>query len=124
MVALGVSLWDADVGASIEAVRWGVAQDLMRLGTSVIIEWDTWGREERYVLREGAPDSWTLPSSCTTSTFQPTSCGGESKRGTWRTRRWNESLSTRSEEHTSELQSLMRISYAVFCLKKKKTKTR
>src|SRR3546814_10445172 len=30
-------------------------------------------------------------------------------------------LSIRSEEHTSELQSLMRISYAVFCLKKKKT---
>src|SRR3546814_9104771 len=29
------------------------------------------------------------------------------------------SLSERSEEHTSELQSLMRISYAVFCLKKK-----
>src|SRR3546814_1052746 len=29
----------------------------------------------------------------------------------------------RSEEHTSELQSLMRISYAVFCLKKKKKKT-
>src|SRR3546814_7251212 len=30
----------------------------------------------------------------------------------------------RSEEHTSELQSLMRISYAVFCLKKKTNKTR
>src|SRR3546814_6999015 len=30
----------------------------------------------------------------------------------------------RSEEHTSELQSLMRISYAVFCLKKKKQNTR
>src|SRR3546814_1233154 len=30
--------------------------------------------------------------------------------------------SARSEEHTSELQSLMRISYAVFCLKKKKNK--
>src|SRR3546814_4042412 len=30
----------------------------------------------------------------------------------------------RSEEHTSELQSLMRISYAVFCLKKKKQKTK
>src|SRR3546814_5529328 len=30
----------------------------------------------------------------------------------------------RSEEHTSELQSLMRISYAVFCLKKKKTKNK
>src|SRR3546814_5498235 len=34
---------------------------------------------------------------------RPTHCAGE----------------TRSEEHTSELQSLMRISYAVFCLKKK-----
>src|SRR3546814_10502159 len=30
----------------------------------------------------------------------------------------------RSEEHTSELQSLMRISYAVFCLKKKKTQNK
>src|SRR3546814_2901456 len=35
-------------------------------------------------------------------------------------RGWKES---RSEEHTSELQSLMRISYAVFCLKKKKQMT-
>src|SRR3546814_3059201 len=32
-----------------------------------------------------------------------------------------EELDRRSEEHTSELQSLMRISYAVFCLKKKNT---
>src|SRR3546814_10854221 len=31
---------------------------------------------------------------------------------------------SRSEEHTSELQSLMRISYAVFCLKKKKPNTK
>src|SRR3546814_6991418 len=38
---------------------------------------------------------------------------GKSKTCVWR---W------RSEEHTSELQSLMRISYAVFCLKKKKQK--
>src|SRR3546814_1621875 len=35
------------------------------------------------------------------------------------TARWQ---AERSEEHTSELQSLMRISYAVFCLKKKKIK--
>src|SRR3546814_6749503 len=33
-------------------------------------------------------------------------------------------LGRRSEEHTSELQSLMRISYAVFCLKKKTSKKR
>src|SRR3546814_8295683 len=32
----------------------------------------------------------------------------------------HDEVGTRSEEHTSELQSLMRISYAVFCLKKKK----
>src|SRR3546814_9925467 len=36
----------------------------------------------------------------------------------WTRRGW---VVVRSEEHTSELQSLMRISYAVFCLKKKKT---
>src|SRR3546814_1225911 len=34
-------------------------------------------------------------------------------------KRWKRPYSRRSEEHTSELQSLMRISYAVFCLKKK-----
>src|SRR3546814_10244976 len=33
--------------------------------------------------------------------------------------KWVISMGARSEEHTSELQSLMRISYAVFCLKKK-----
>src|SRR3546814_6031174 len=42
---------------------------------------------------------------------------GTSFRG-WR----SHSAAARSEEHTSELQSLMRISYAVFCLKKKKRK--
>src|SRR3546814_7105105 len=35
---------------------------------------------------------------------------------------WLSNLEVRSEEHTSELQSLMRISYAVFCLKNKKQK--
>src|SRR3546814_2878772 len=38
------------------------------------------------------------------------------------TARLADGSTVRSEEHTSELQSLMRISYAVFCLKKKKTK--
>src|SRR3546814_2009693 len=37
-----------------------------------------------------------------------------------RSRANEENIDVRSEEHTSELQSLMRISYAVFCLKKKK----
>src|SRR3546814_9012818 len=37
--------------------------------------------------------------------------------------RLSASLASRSEEHTSELQSLMRISYAAFCLKKKNKRT-
>src|SRR3546814_827380 len=41
-----------------------------------------------------------------------------------RRREWGQTKDGRSEEHTSELQSLMRISYAVFCLKKKKKKRR
>src|SRR3546814_4361474 len=39
------------------------------------------------------------------------------------TRRLTDFLGPRSEEHTSELQSLMRISYAVFCLKQKTSST-
>src|SRR3546814_7909775 len=46
-------------------------------------------------------------SQCTPSSSSVTACTGAAGIG-------------RSEEHTSELQSLMRISYAVFCLKKKK----
>src|SRR3546814_10516387 len=53
---------------------------------------------------------------------------GRSIRQTWRALRHERLMSRparrdRSEEHTSELQSLMRISYAVFCLKKKHTNT-
>src|SRR3546814_3617813 len=44
-------------------------------------------------------------------------CGGFEANPTMQQHYWQ-----RSEEHTSELQSLMRISYAVFCLKKKKKK--
>src|SRR3546814_11638352 len=45
--------------------------------------------------------------------------GWEQRRGAGPVRR-DAAVAARSEEHTSELQSLMRISYAVFCLKKKK----
>src|SRR3546814_9488162 len=58
---------------------------------------------------------------CAAQPVQP--CGGRGARtGTGRTGRRARRLGDdrRSEEHTSELQSLMRISYAVFCLKKKK----
>src|SRR3546814_2067302 len=66
---------------------------------------------------EGAPD--------VRFTFRPRATAGRAK--SWSAQRatflWSCTDRNRSEEHTSELQSLMRISYAVFCLKKKKSKT-
>src|SRR3546814_8820056 len=44
----------------------------------------------------------------------------EPPRGSVREAEGSDGVPSRSEEHTSELQSLMRLSYAVFCLKKKK----
>src|SRR3546814_5735986 len=58
--------------------------------------------------RGGAAHAWHL-----SMIFPARACRGS----TW----FAAPNSTRSEEHTSELQSLMRISYAVFCLKKKNT---
>src|SRR3546814_8476570 len=61
------------------------------------------------------PTASTGTRSPTTASTSPTWKPGAAARacaGTW---------AGRSEEHTSELQSLMRISYAVFCLKKKRT---
>src|SRR3546814_3742054 len=55
--------------------------------------------------------SWMAPDA---GTGIPPTGPGRERRAAW--------ASSRSEEHTSELQSLMRISYAVFCLKKKNQK--
>src|SRR3546814_2907712 len=52
----------------------------------------------------------------------PATCAAIGKMGIPEMRK--RGYSARSEEHTSELQSLMRISYAVFCLKKKTNNTR
>src|SRR3546814_7040825 len=62
-------------------------------------------------------------SRCTLFSKSETECRFACVSWTGRRRvpaRSSTSVSRRSEEHTSELQSLMRISYAVFCLKKKK----
>src|SRR3546814_4734067 len=55
----------------------------------------------------GSAERWQLPPAC------PWAAAQEDRARSCLARR------PRSEEHTSELQSLMRISYAVFCLKKK-----
>src|SRR3546814_7135578 len=70
--------------------------------------------------RTPIPGSWAARSSATLRW-----AGTGSRRGRCAARaphRRGRPALRRSEEHTSELQSLMRISYAVFCLKKKKTK--
>src|SRR3546814_4107165 len=68
--------------------------------------------------RCGAPGSWVLFPSCRGCSARL----APARRMSIRTQRYRRVRSLdfmRSEEHTSELQSLMRTSYAVFCLKKK-----
>src|SRR3546814_5965199 len=68
------------------------------------------------------------PMSCSAIASRPTvTCSPEAtttsySRASYSRETSPHHLTSRSEEHTSELQSLMRISYAVFCLKKKKNK--
>ncbi len=51
---LRLSLWDESTRARIEALQWKLAQRLLVLGQTVIIEWGMWGQAEREALRQGA----------------------------------------------------------------------
>jgi predicted kinase len=51
MDALDIDVWDAEKRARIEALQWKLAQELLALGLTVIIEWGTWARAERDALR-------------------------------------------------------------------------
>lgn len=54
MKALALDLYDEDRRGKVEALQWGLGQQLLGLGLTVIIEWGTWARSERDVLRLGA----------------------------------------------------------------------
>jgi predicted kinase len=54
LVALGLDLWDVDRRARMEALQWELAQTLLASGVLVVVEWGTWTRAEREVLRQGA----------------------------------------------------------------------
>ncbi|MGA9673440.1 MAG: AAA family ATPase [Terracidiphilus sp.] len=54
MEALSINLWDAEKRGQIEALQWKLCQELLRLGLTVIVEWGTWARAERDVLRLAA----------------------------------------------------------------------
>ena len=49
--ALEISLWDEQLRDRVERLQWELARDLLRAGNVVIIEWGTWGRDERERLR-------------------------------------------------------------------------
>src|SRR3546814_1670490 len=75
---------------------------------------------ERLKLNLGGRYSWDRANACGGGAIgdPPTPATGYFSRADCDAQA---ALGLRSEEHTSELQSLMRISYAVFCLKKKNT---
>ena len=54
MNALALGLYDEERRGKIEALQWRFAQDLLALGLTVIIEWGTWARSERDILRMAA----------------------------------------------------------------------
>jgi predicted kinase len=54
MDALAINLYDERARERVERLQWTIAQELLKLGVSVIIEWGTWGRSERDELRVGA----------------------------------------------------------------------
>jgi predicted kinase len=54
--ALSLNLYDEKRRDRIEAIQWQLAQELLKRGVSVVIEWGTWGRSERDALRLRARD--------------------------------------------------------------------
>ncbi|MHA6728450.1 AAA family ATPase [Devosia sp. A369] len=54
MDGLALDLWDQDRRARIENLQWQVAQQVLTVGGTAIIEWGTWSRAERDMLRLAA----------------------------------------------------------------------
>src|SRR3546814_13264038 len=86
---------------------------LFRSGDSIVSEW----LAKSAVAQAASPDdlAWVIA-------FAQGSLGRAELALRYGLDEWARWVLPRSEEHTSELQSLMRISYAVFCLKKKNEK--
>ncbi len=57
MEQLGSDIWDEGVRAPFERLQFDLIGDLLRVGTSVVVEWGTWARSEREDLRALARDS-------------------------------------------------------------------
>src|SRR3546814_6497036 len=86
--------------------------------TDTLFPYTTLFRSRALSLSSAASHHWVLPRSSIDSTLNSDCQTGNRRVPPRKSKQPNRRQ--RSEEHTSELQSLMRISYAVFCLKKKK----
>src|SRR3546814_7413827 len=112
-----ISDWSSDVCSSdLELTAAGLARLLEHLGDEALapVLWGAGADAEIIVAAVGhgcAPCKLWRVRSCEARGHACIGAGLAPQAARWR---------SRSEEHTSELQSLMRISYAVFCLKKKK----
>lgn len=54
MNSIGINLWEGDARHRIEKLQWNIARQVLSLGRNVVIEWGTWGRSERDLLRTEA----------------------------------------------------------------------
>jgi predicted kinase len=54
MESLSINVYNEEARGKVETLQWKLAQKLLALGLTVIIEWGTWGRSERDALRLGA----------------------------------------------------------------------
>src|SRR3546814_2513902 len=113
-----ISDWSSDVCSSDLRQRKRGVQPVVRGGTE--------HEGERALPRHfTAPQAGQAGSFGSDSVFtRIVSASNSARRPAASSPKRTSSRNARSEEHTSELQSLMRISYAVFCLKKKKTNNR
>src|SRR3546814_3184572 len=92
----------------------GLFKGISRDAGPLTLHWDLWGGHWRSHHADGTTGGYSQLGALMAWRYQP--AGPQSP---WFLEAGLGGSVSRSEEHTSELQSLMRISYAVFCLKKK-----
>jgi predicted kinase len=54
MEALGINLWNQEARANVESLQWQISQSLLGQGVTVVVEWGSWTKVERDILRNGA----------------------------------------------------------------------
>src|SRR3546814_2120110 len=92
-----------------------ILRQLRSTRTDTLFPYTTLCRSDAY--QSSTPERYSMP--CSTTHHRPYLCSCDSSDAiAVPSLAWSVARPCRSEEHTSELQSLMRISYAVFCLKK------